>query len=313
MQMNTTENIVVGIAELGSEDPLIPLGIQLAESLGATLHLVHAFTLPEPIIQPYAELEWLSPARAEEFRVALATRLEEMTRGHEHRIPIKHHVLPGPSATVLTMVAEKVDPTLVVVGATRRGTLSRTILGTTAQRVLRASRAPTLIVREPFGSEVRRVLLTTDLSPLSAAVHRYGLNLVERVFGKHVEELRSLLVVGYDISAPPPLRTDIVRSAATAELQSFLAGCEAPSVPIEPAIRIGEPSNEIVAHAAEWPADLLVLGTHGRTGAQRFLLGSVAEATVRNALGSVLVIPAIALGLAADARGQAASHEGAPA
>ena len=45
---------------------------------------------------------------------------------------------------------------------------------------------------------------------------------------------------------------------------------------------------------AEWPADLVVVGTHGRGGAARALLGSVAEAVVRDAGCSVLVIPPLA-------------------
>jgi nucleotide-binding universal stress UspA family protein len=46
-----------------------------------------------------------------------------------------------------------------------------------------------------------------------------------------------------------------------------------------------------VAEAAEWPADVVVVGSHGRTGAARALLGSVAEAVVRDSHCSVLVIP----------------------
>src|SRR5690606_39535490 len=65
-------------------------------------------------------------------------------------------------------VAEEVGADLIVVGATRRGTLARTILGTTAQRVVRAARVPVLVNRRPGHSPMRRVLLTTDLSEGSA-------------------------------------------------------------------------------------------------------------------------------------------------
>lgn len=296
MDTNLIRNIVVGVAATDMDDPLVELAVRIAESVGATLHLVHAFTLPEPMLQPYAELEWLNPENVEQHRTALAQRLLERARRHSPAVPVHCHALAGPSATVLTMVAEETAADLVIVGATRRGTLSRTILGTTAQRVLRGTHVPTLVVREPFPTHVRRVLLTTDLSPLSAAVHARGAELAGRLFGG-IEQLRSLLVVGYEVSAPPPLRTDLVHSAATAEMESFLAGCATPEMRFEPRVRIGEPSGEIVAEAAEWPADLLILGTHGRTGTQRFLLGSVAEATVRSALCSVLVIPAVSVGV----------------
>lgn len=57
-------------------------------------------------------------------------------------------------------------------------------------------------------------------------------------------------------------------------------------------MRLGDPAREIAAEAREWDADLLVLGTHARSGAARVLLGSVAEGALRSARCSVLVVPA---------------------
>jgi nucleotide-binding universal stress UspA family protein len=54
----------------------------------------------------------------------------------------------------------------------------------------------------------------------------------------------------------------------------------------------GSPPDEIVKAAREWPADLIVIGSHGRGGVQRALLGSVAEGVMRHALCPVLVIRA---------------------
>jgi nucleotide-binding universal stress UspA family protein len=299
MDTNLIRTVVVGVASTDADDPLVELGVRMAESVGATLHLVHAFTLPEPMLQPYAELEWLNPQNVEQHRNALAQRLSARVQRFSPSVPVHCHVLPGPSATVLAAVADETAADLVVVGATRRGTLSRTILGTTAQRVLRGTRVPTLVVRDPFPIPVKRVLLTTDLSPLSAAVHTRGAELATRLFGE-IEAMRSVLVVGYEVSTPPPLRTDLVHAAAAAEMRAFLDECDAPGRAIEARVRIGEASGEIVSEAADWPADLLILGTHGRSGTQRFLLGSVAEATVRSALCSVLVIPALAVGVDPD-------------
>jgi universal stress protein A len=55
---------------------------------------------------------------------------------------------------------------------------------------------------------------------------------------------------------------------------------------------IGEPTLEIVKAAKEWPADLIVIGSHGRSGFSRILLGSVAEAVIREAPCPVLVVRA---------------------
>ena len=56
-------------------------------------------------------------------------------------------------------------------------------------------------------------------------------------------------------------------------------------------MRIGVPGDEIAAEAQGWDADLVVVGTHARGWAERLLLGSVAEATVREAPCNVLAVP----------------------
>ena len=52
----------------------------------------------------------------------------------------------------------------------------------------------------------------------------------------------------------------------------------------------GDPRRAIIDSAAQWPADLIVIGSHGRRGLDRFLLGSVAESVVRHAQCSVEVV-----------------------
>jgi len=55
--------------------------------------------------------------------------------------------------------------------------------------------------------------------------------------------------------------------------------------------RIGNPKQEILALAGEWAADLIIMGTHGRTGFDHFISGSVSESVIRKANCPVLVVP----------------------
>ena len=55
-------------------------------------------------------------------------------------------------------------------------------------------------------------------------------------------------------------------------------------------VRTGDARHEIIDYAAAWPADLIVIGSHGRRGLDRFLLGSVSEGVVRHAPCSVEVV-----------------------
>jgi nucleotide-binding universal stress UspA family protein len=57
-------------------------------------------------------------------------------------------------------------------------------------------------------------------------------------------------------------------------------------------VAVGKPASVIVTTAKEWPADVIVIGSHGRLGVERMMLGSVAEAVMRHASCSVLVVRA---------------------
>jgi nucleotide-binding universal stress UspA family protein len=56
-------------------------------------------------------------------------------------------------------------------------------------------------------------------------------------------------------------------------------------------VEIGNPYEEILKKAEEWNADLIVLGTHGRTGLTHLLMGSVAEKVIRHSIKPLYVIP----------------------
>ncbi|HEX6912569.1 MAG TPA: universal stress protein, partial [Longimicrobium sp.] len=176
----------------------------------------------------------------------------------------------------------------------RRGPLARSVLGTTATHLLRTARIPMLVVGGgglPDGP--LRVLLTTDLSHHAAHAHARGLA-VARALGTDAPELRSLYVqTPYLADGPMPLPLP-AESTAERDLLDFL-DAEVPHVEIEACVRSGDAASEIVHEARAWDADLLVLGTHGRRGASRVFLGSVAETVLRNAPCAVLVIPPLGL------------------
>lgn len=79
------------------------------------------------------------------------------------------------------------------------------------------------------------------------------------------------------------------------EAEGLVEGMKAklpPDVEGSVEVRRGAPAHEIAQIATSWPADLVVIGTHGRTGIDRILVGSVAEAVLRHVTCPVLVVRA---------------------
>jgi len=76
------------------------------------------------------------------------------------------------------------------------------------------------------------------------------------------------------------------------EAQSFLASAAERTGDPRPweFLREGKPADEILSAAREWEADVIVIGTHGRSGVSRLVLGSTAEAVVRHATCPILVV-----------------------
>jgi nucleotide-binding universal stress UspA family protein len=122
---------------------------------------------------------------------------------------------------------------------------------------------------------LRQIVFATDYSDISRAAGRAAADLAR--------QFRATLHV---VHVVPPV-TDPGRSGALADVVDDLG----PGLDVVTAVLNGLPAREIVAYAQRHGAGLIVLGTHGRTGVSRVLLGSVAEAVVRRARCPVLTVP----------------------
>jgi nucleotide-binding universal stress UspA family protein len=285
-------NIVVGVAELAEQDPVLDAAMALGDRTGAQLHLVHAFELPDLVWDAYARMGYMDGEALQQYADGIRERLERRVREITASDRVHCHAIAGPPAATLAETAEREGADLILVGATRRGAIARALLGTTAQRVLRSARVPVLVLRRQLPEALQRVLLTTDLSPFSAGIHEAALDVIESAFTGEPEELRSLLVVWPGTELTPFARPDLLQTLADQGVTSFVGERRQRTRRVTPVVRIGDPAREIVAEAAEWDADLLVVGTHARPAPGRWLLGSVAEAAVRSTTVNVLVIPA---------------------
>ena len=154
---------------------------------------------------------------------------------------------------------------------------------------------------------LRHILCPLDFSRFSRHALEQAVSLA-REFGAEISALHvrsvaavpELVVAGsppavVQFSLPPDERSMLLQ-----ELQDLENDVEAAGVTIRTAIEEGDPVATILSHAAAWPADIIVMGTHGRTGFERLLLGSVAERVLRKAMCPVLTVPRRAMSATPD-------------
>lgn len=124
---------------------------------------------------------------------------------------------------------------------------------------------------------LRQILFATDFSDASRLAGATAAGLA-RQFGARLHVLHVVPPVTDPAPAPVELRA--------------VADALGRGLPVVTAITSGLPARQIAGYARKNAIDLVVLGTHGRTGVSRALLGSVAEAVVRRARCRVLTVPA---------------------
>ncbi|MFT4267455.1 MAG: universal stress protein [Xenophilus sp.] len=145
----------------------------------------------------------------------------------------------------------------------------------------------------------QRILVPVDGSATSREGLDEAIRLARLTGGQlrliHVVDELSLAVGMGAYAGPIEGWADELRAAGQKVLDEAGAAAKAAGVPFDTALNdnIGAPVTDVVLHEAQrWPAELLVLGTHGRRGVGRLLLGSSAEAIVRAATVPVLLVRA---------------------
>jgi nucleotide-binding universal stress UspA family protein len=199
----------------------------------------------------------------------------------------------GSADTAIVEHATQRGADLVVVGGAGPKGAARAVLGAVAERVVRHAHCPVWVARA--GPTEGPVVIGTDFSdPAVPALERgvdHARRLGARLTAVHAISMPTLQVPGDSPEAPafPVWSEDEindVRARASAKLGEALArfGMEKAGV-----VDDGAPVEAILSVAEKHSARLICVGTLGRTGVRRLLLGSVAEAVVRKAHCSVLV------------------------
>jgi len=323
-----TPIVLIATSLTRASDQIVRNGVRIARAAGAKIHLVHAF-----------DLTMLYSGAAMGGGAYLPEMIEGECAGHLERLQdqawrlgIQRQELGGLTALegaphrVLVETAARTGASLIVMGAAESwGRLSK-LLGSTADRVVRAAACPVLALRGELELPPRRVLVAVDLSPASGDAMLRGLEVLAAIgAGPAGRRPRTAVEALYVVENPlleavlptagrrwvEAMAAENAENAEEAEdLERFIAA-HLPDSGWQVSGRVRSAraaDSEILGRCAEATPDLVVLGTHGRSGFERLLIGSVAESVMRHAQVSVLIIPPRAAAGADAARSLEVAH-----
>ncbi|OGW37459.1 MAG: hypothetical protein A2010_15255 [Nitrospirae bacterium GWD2_57_9] len=191
--------------------------------------------------------------------------------------------------------AEKDKSTMIVMGRRGRTGLKRLMMGSVTARVIGLAPCNVLVV--PRAAEVRfkSILVATDGSRYSAAAVSEAIGLAKR----NGSQLTVISVVPAEIATPTDIDFTVNQRELIAEKEMRNAeqnakavkeAAQKEGVSVKAFVMSGKPAEAVIQIAGEQKADLIVVGSHGRTGVERLLMGSVAERVIVLASCPVLVV-----------------------
>ncbi len=249
------------------------------------------------------EAAWLPPIGAHETgkhednegHAALSATFAELGDGWR---TLRSETRRGNPAEEVLRAAEEAPFDMIVVGSRGLGAVARFLLGSVAERVARHARCPVLVARPGEGT-FQKVLLGVDGSTCSEDAANWLLRLplpaestvrLVTVIPPMDDIVRASRMVPLPLAEDPVGLDQRLRDEAQQRLESLAAPFEQTGRKVDAEVRGGHGALGLLEAAEEWGADLIVVGAHGLSAIDRFLLGSVSEHVLRHAPCSVLVV-----------------------
>jgi nucleotide-binding universal stress UspA family protein len=283
---------------------VLDYAILVAKQFGAEVHPVH--------VRPQTEASAIERAgrmmgNYRDHISFLVDRLLDIEHKHGLKFPPDHcHIRSGRPFAEICKLAREIDADLVILGSSGHSGLKRVLLGSTAERVIRFAPCAVLVPRGQryktvigltgrTGFKVRNILVPTDFSNCSTAGVEYAVFLAEKFKAKlellySMEEYVDFLAQNRTAGVLATLQ-QADRLTAQNRMKGFQRLHVPSTLACQTEILSGYPVDQICAQSRGREVDLLVISTHGRSGFEHALMGSVAEQVARYAECPVVTVP----------------------
>ncbi len=265
--------------------------------------LVSALDIPRPpLTSPGPIARWFYDSAIAGLLAQAQRAAEQVTKSLQARLAgraasVVARVVDAHPTPAIIQAAASCGADLIITGSSGRGALSRALLGSVSDEVVRSARCPVLVAKRWVAS-LQRILAATDGSQHAEAALRF----LAKLPMPATAEVRVCVVSEAPSRPPIPLlcwqrqRQSVLLNAeiekqsalrAMARAQGILRGL---SREIQSSFRTGDAGHELAGEVNRWIPDLLVIGARGRTAGPNVSLGRVAEVVLRATRCPTLVV-----------------------
>jgi nucleotide-binding universal stress UspA family protein len=311
------KTILVPLDGSAVAEQVLPFVRRLAPILTARVHLLVVITdaqkqhliaqfaaAPAGVVGQYeTDWHWERRAYMQLAHAAEAYLTEQAQALRTANLDVTFEVTSGASAERIVDVATNEPQALIAMATHGYSGLRRWTLGSVADKVIQATRTPIFLVRPmepPAGARsLQRILVPLDGSALAEQALPLAIELAVgaqaelllfhaiRPFGTPIPGLLPVHRAPSTIDFPPP-----GHAQALQHLHGVAERWHSREIAILPMVALGEPTQAIIDTAANEHADLIVMATHGFSGVQRWVLGSVADKVLHTTTTPLLLVRA---------------------
>lgn len=243
-------------------------------------------------IPPYEDL-FQMPSIQEKVSIALRAEGEKIVAeikkiAAEEDTYIKTLIEEGTPFDTIIDTAEEGNYDLIVMGRLGMKRIEKALVGSVTARVIGNSQRDVLVF--PLNAKIgwNNIMLATDGSKYSISATDKAIDIAQS-YGGEVKAV-SVVDVTEEFQTEAPEAVDRLVAGAKGFVEEVRKKAETQGVRLEPLVREGETYKVITDLAKKFASDIIVMGSHGRTGIKRLLMGSVTEKVLGYAPCPVLVI-----------------------
>ncbi|WP_117594232.1 universal stress protein [Haloprofundus halophilus] len=209
-------------------------------------------------------------------------------------VPVETSIRTGVPHEEILADADERDVDAVVMGTHGRSGLQRYLLGSVAERVVRLADCPVMTVHgDDDASPYERILVPTDGSDCAAVATEHAVA-IARAFDAELHALSAVNLVEagglFNAGGVDSGFVERLEEQAQTGADAVVERARDADVDGEATVVHGVPHEEIGEYVSSNNVDLVVMGTHGRSGVRRYLLGSVTERVLRTVSAPVLAV-----------------------